>query len=253
MTEQSSNHTLAGQWALVTGAAKRIGRAIAQGLGAAGINVVVHYRSSEEEAAAAVTELRHRGVAARAVQADLSRPGEAETLVARARQAAGELDMVINSAAVFPATNLADMTFEEMVADLRINAWAPFRIGMAFAALERPGSIVNILDSRMLLNDSSHAAYHLSKRTLFALTRMMALELAPRVRVNAVAPGPILPPPGKDEAYLARVAEGNPLRKWGTPEQIAATVLYLLQCEFVTGQVIFVDGGMHMRGSVYGC
>ncbi|MBM4143642.1 MAG: SDR family oxidoreductase [Lentisphaerae bacterium] len=253
MTGQSRDHTLAGQWALVTGGGKRIGRAVALGLGAAGINVVVHYRSSAAEAAEVVRELHHLGVDARAVQADLDRPDEAAALVARARQAAPALDVVVNSAAIFPDSTLAGMAFDDLTACLRVNAWAPLRIALDFAALERPGSIVNILDSRMLLNDRRHAAYHVSKRALFTLTRMLALELAPRIRVNAIAPGPILPPPGKDQTYLERVAAQNPLRRWGSPSQVAESVLYLLKCEFVTGQVLFVDGGLHMKGSMYGC
>ena len=112
---------------------------------------------------------------------------------------------------------------------------------------------MNLLDSRITDYDREHAAYHLSKRMLFALTRMLALELAPRTIVNAVAPGLILPPEGKDEDYLRRMAHTVPLNRHGDAGDIEQAVLFLLRCEFVTGQVIFVDGGRHMEGRVYGC
>jgi len=251
-TSQSHDHTLVGRWALVTGGARRIGRAISLGLGSAGVNVAVHHHASPEAAAEVVKELHHVGVEACTVQADLDLPEQAAGLVQQAVDAGGPLDIVINSASIFPETTLAEMTLDEVDRNVRINAWAPFRVSRDFAALQRTGVIVNILDSRMLLNDSKHVAYHLSKRMLFTLTRMMAMELAPRIRVNAVAPGPILPPQGKDEAFVERVAALNPMQKWGEPEQVAEAVEFLLKCDFVTGQVLFVDGGLHLKGSLYG-
>ncbi|MFW6158915.1 MAG: SDR family oxidoreductase, partial [Planctomycetota bacterium] len=116
----------------------------------------------------------------------------------------------------------------------------------------RDGAIVNFLDTRVVAYDREHVAYHLSKRMLFSLTRMMALEFAPAVRVNAVAPGLILPPPGRDRAYLERLKSSNPLNRVGTLGQVTEAVLFLLGNEFVTGQVVFVDGGQHMNGRTYG-
>ena len=135
---------------------------------------------------------------------------------------------------------------------MRINAWAPFVLGRALARERRGGCIVNLLDSRITDYDAEHAAYHLSKRMLATLTRMMALEFAPRVRVNAVAPGLILPPPGEDDGYLERLKRTNPLERHGEPADVAEAVLFLARSLFVTGQTIFVDGGRHMRGAVYG-
>jgi NAD(P)-dependent dehydrogenase (short-subunit alcohol dehydrogenase family) len=192
------------------------------------------------------------GVEACAVRADLSGPRQAEALLRAAERRAGPVDIVVNNASIFPETTLAEMGIGDLELNMRVNAWSPFALGRALAARGRGGCIVNLLDARMTQYDRRHVAYHLSKRMLFALTRLMALEFAPAVRVNAVAPGLILPPPGEDERYLRRVASQNPLLRWGAPQQVADAVLFLLRSDFVTGQVIFVDGGQHMKGSVYG-
>ena len=125
-------------------------------------------------------------------------------------------------------------------------------IARAFGAQGIEGVIVNFLDTRIEDYDRKHAAYHLSKRMLYTLTRMMAIEFAPLVRVNAVAPGLILPPPGKDESYLAQLAHTNPLGRYGDPSHIVEAVLFLVRNDFVTGQVVFVDGGRHLKGKMYG-
>ncbi|HNS00647.1 MAG TPA: SDR family oxidoreductase [Planctomycetota bacterium] len=238
--------------ALVTGGARRIGRALAVALATEGFNVVIHCRSSLAEAAQAAEECRAKGVRAWTVCADLARTPEAEALVGRAIEAAGPLDALINSASIFPKDTLADAPLEAFVANFRVNALAPLALSRAFVRQGREGAIVNLLDARMLLYDAAHAAYHVSKRAFFTLTRMMALEFAPRVRVNAVAPGLILPPPGENESFLEKHAAQNPLGRWGTTADVAAAALFLLRSPFVTGQVIFVDGGFHMKGRVYG-
>jgi len=126
------------------------------------------------------------------------------------------------------------------------------QLSRALAAQGRSGQVLNLLDCRILSYDAEHAAYHLSKRMLFSLTRMLALELAPRLRVNAVAPGLILPPPGRDEAYLQALARTNPLQRHGGAGDVVRAALFLMQSGFVTGQVIYVDGGHHMTGRTYG-
>ena len=237
---------LTGQRILVTGSARRIGRAIALALADAGAVVIAHYNTTPE-----AEVLRGPGI--HPLQADLADPAQAEELLARAEELDGPLNAIVNNASMFPTSTLADVSVEQIHANLQVNALSPFILARAFAARGRCGSVVNLLDSRMVLCDAKHVAYHLSKRMLFTLTRMMALEFAPGIRVNAVAPGPILAPPGKDEAYLHRVARQNPMGTWGTPQQIADAVLFLLRNAFITGQVLFVDGGLHMKGHVYGC
>ncbi len=238
--------------ALVTGGAQRIGRALALALAGEGLNVVIHCRASRTEAEAAAAECRTKGVEAHVLCADLARSDEAEQLAARAVEVAGPLDVLINNASIFPKDTLTDVTAEAFAANLQVNAVAPFLIARAFARQGREGVIVNMLDTRILHYDALHTAYHVSKRALFALTRMMALEFAPRVRVNAVAPGLILPPPGEDASFLEKYASHNPLARWGSVEDVVAAALFLIRSTFVTGQVIYVDGGFHMKGSVYG-
>jgi len=239
---------LRGKTALVTGAAKRLGRQTALALAEAGVHVVVHYRHSAEEARELCRELAQRGVQAWALQADLEDREESATLIHRACEQAGPLDILINSASIFPPHTLANVTFEAVVENLAVNAWAPFVLSRAFAQQGRPGKIVNLLDARLSSYDWSHVAYFWSKQVLAVLTRMTALEYAPLVTVNAVAPGLILPPPGEDERFLQRMAETVPLKRHGRAEDIASAILFLLQSDFITGQVIYVDGGQHLKG-----
>ena len=243
---------LAGRTALVTGGAKRIGRAVALALADEGANVVIHYGRSRDEAEQAAAAIRHKGVEAWALQADLHKPDEAQGLFPRAVVAAGPIDVAVNNASIFQPSRLADFTAGDLATNVQVNAMAPLQIARALAAQGREGAIVNFLDARMLGCDAEHAAYHLSKRMLFALTRMMALEFAPAVRVNAVAPGLVLPPDGMDRRAFERLAHTNPLNRVGSVQAVVDAVLYLVQADFVTGQVLYVDGGRRMRGSMYG-
>lgn len=247
----TSREGLYGKTALVTGGAKRIGRAITLALAAAKSNVVVHCLRSAAEAEALVEDLRGQGVQAWVVRADLAEVRGPEMLWTQATEAAGPIDILINNASVFSEDRLPDVTIESIETNLHVHAWAPLALSRSLAAQGREGAIVNLLDARVENYDREHAAYHLSKRMLLSLTRLMALEFAPRVRVNGVAPGLILPPAGKDHEYLERQAGTNPLARYGSPELVADAVLFLLRNDFITGQVIFVDGGRHLRGVVY--
>ncbi len=237
--------------ALVTGGAKRIGRAIAVALAAEGANAVIHYRSSADDAEATAEHVRELGAEAWTVPADLADPAETAGLFDRAANAAGPIDLLVNNAAIFEPSSLTDFKPADLWRTMQVNALAPLELARAFAARRRGGAIVNVLDTKVVDYDRRHVAYHLSKRALLSLTRMMALEFAPTVRVNAVAPGLILPPPGKDRSYLERLASSNPLNKVGSLSQVTDAVLFLLGNEFVTGQVIFIDGGQHMNGRTY--
>ena len=243
---------LTGKTALVTGAGKRLGRALALALADAGVHVALHYRNARAEAEATVDAVCARGVCAWLFSADLSDAGAAERLFDGVCAAAGEVDFLINNASVFPEDTLPAMSLESLWDNVRVNAYAPFALGRRLAAQQRPGAIVNLLDARIVDYDAAHASYHVSKRMLDTLTRMMAVEFAPLVRVNAVAPGLILPPEGKDEAYLEGLAHTNPLQRHGGAEDVCEAALFLLRGDFVTGQTIFVDGGRHLRGGMYG-
>ena len=248
----SQTSWLTGKTTLVTGAAKRIGRATALALAGRGVNVVIHYRSSENEAESVANEVRGTGAKAWMIKADLHEPSEAESLLSYAVEAAGQIQILINNASIFTKSRITDFTVEELADNVQVNAMTPLLLSRSFAAQGCEGAIVNFLDTRLTEYDADHAAYHLSKRMLFTLTRMMALEFAPVVRVNAIAPGLILPPPGKDISYLENLASTNPLNRIGSPRGITDAVLFLLESEFITGQVIFVDGGYHMKGYTYG-
>jgi pteridine reductase len=241
-----------GKTVLVTGGAKRIGRAIALALARHGMNMVIHYHTSQHEAESAAAEVRTYGVKAWAVQADLSDLAQVETVIPTARALAGTLDILINSASIFPQNRLTDFTADDFMQNMHINALAPLWLSRAFAQQATEGVIINLLDTRIHGYDREHAAYHLSKRTLYTLTKMLSLELAPHIRVNGVAPGLILPPPGKDETYLEQQKQTNPLHRIGSLDDITEAIVFLLRSDFITGQVIYVDGGRHVKGAMYG-
>ncbi len=242
----------AGMTALVTGAARRLGRMIALSLAQAGCNVAVHYHTNGDGAGSLAEEIGRIGRKAWTFQADLRDTAQAERLMNRAREAAGTVDILINNASIFPADTVMDFSFERLTEMIGLHAASPLALCRRMAGQDGPGRIVNLLDSRVEDYDREHASYHLGKRMLLTLTRMLAVELAPRIRVNAVAPGLILPPEGKDESYLNQLAPSNLLRSHGQPSDVTSAVMFLLGAEFVTGQVIYVDGGRHVKGKMYG-
>lgn len=239
--------TIKGKTALITGASKRIGRAIALALGAEGVNIVIHYGSSANEAESLARELADLGVKSWVLQADFSNPDEYKTLVSQAIKTAGSLDILVNNASIFPNDKIEDMTFEGLMSNMQVNAWVPFYLSREFARLGGKGKIINMLDSRIQGYDWAHVSYILSKHVISVLTSMMALEFAPNVTVNGVSPGLILPPPGKDESYIERLTDTVPMKKHGEPEDVAGAVVYLAKSDFLTGEVIFVDGGRHLK------
>jgi pteridine reductase len=238
---------LEGRNALVTGAARRIGRAISLALAREGANIAVHYSSSEREAVELAAEIEGLGVRAVALRADLSDPAELASLVDRAREALGTIEILVNNASIFPSDTLETVDLDGLERNLEINAWAPLVLTRAFVAQSERGHVINLLDSRVSGFDHTHAAYILSKHVLSAITRTSAIELAPGIAVNGIAPGLILPPPGKDEEYVDRLARTVPLKRRGTLEDIAAAAVYLVTSEFVTGETIYVDGGRHLK------
>ncbi|UCD49267.1 MAG: SDR family oxidoreductase, partial [Phycisphaerales bacterium] len=243
-----SRNSLAGKTALITGAAKRLGRAMALALASRTTNVVVHFNTSEQAAIGLCEELRQMGVSAWPIQADLSEAAQAEMLFEQAIDQAGPVDILINNASVFEKDTLWEADEASLQRNMQIHAVAPLTLARALARQDRPGHIINLLDTRVTVYDHQHVSYHLSKRTLLTLTRILAMELAPQVAVNAVAPGLILPPAGEDESYLEKLAHCNPLNRYGAPQEVVDAVLFLLRGRFITGQVIYIDGGYHMKG-----
>jgi pteridine reductase len=245
--QDNTDNRLKGKVALITGASKRIGRALAMAFAEEGVHIVAHdRRECAEETARVCNEVEGCGSRSWNLSADLERPEEYESLIARALTAAGSVDILINNASIFQPGTLMTMGFGELTRHLHVNAWTPFVLSREFARLSRGGAIVNLLDTKVLGYDREHTAYILSKQMLASLTTMCAREFAPTVRVNGIAPGLILPPAGKDEEYLDRMSAAVPLRKHGGPGDVVDAALYLAKSTFVTGQIIYVDGGRHL-------
>jgi pteridine reductase len=225
---------LNGKRALVTGGAVRIGRAISDALVAEGAEVIVHFQTSEHEAQAFWPNV---------IQADLNDPAQCETLIARAAEEFGPIDILINNAAVFHQTKLVDASHELTLKELQINLLAPLALTRGFARQGTPGKIINLLDRRITEHDTTCVPYMLSKKGLEELTKLAAIDLAPGITVNAVAPGAVLPPPQEVNNPSWEPAGTIPLETRPTPQDIAEAVLYLLKADAITGQTLFVDGG----------
>lgn len=243
--------SLTGKTALITGAARRLGRATSLALAQHGVGVVVHYGRSEAAAADLCEEIRQAGGSAWPVGGDLLDQGCVNDVFEHALAQAGAIDILINNASIFEQETLWNVTAESLSRNIRLHTLAPLILARRFAQQQRSGHIVNLLDARVAVYDRDHASYHVSKRALLTLTRMLAIELAPRIAVNAVAPGLILPPAGKDEAYLDGLTYTNPLARHGDPVDVTDAILFLLGSRFITGQVLYVDGGYHMKGHMY--
>jgi len=237
------------QAALVTGAGKRIGRAIALSLGRAGWAVAIHYRQSRPEAEDVVREIVAAGGRAAAIRADLLREEETLALVPQAAAALGPLGCLVNSASVFENDAALAVTRESWDRHLATNLRAPFVLMQAFARqlpAEADGAVINLLDERVWNLTPHFVSYTVSKAGLWTLTQTMALALAPRIRVNGIGPGPALPSPRQSESQFRRQQQMMPLRRGTTPEEIAAAVQFILSAPAMTGQMIALDGGQHL-------
>lgn len=235
--------SLDGQVALVTGAAKRIGRSIALRLAAEGAAVVVNYRGSKQEAEAVVREIQAGGGKAAAMQADVSRRAEVAQLFAAVDAEFGRLDILVNNAGAFFSAKFEDLTDEQWDGILDINLKSQFLCAQAAAPVMKRqgrGRIINLSSLGGMLPWPSYTHYCVSKAGSIMLTRCLARALAPEILVNSIAPGTIqFPGEPADEEYIRRV----PLHRTGTGDDIAGAVVYLCTADFVTGQVIAIDGG----------
>jgi pteridine reductase len=235
-----------GKTALITGGAVRVGKAITLALAQAGANVVINYNSSSTAAEATVTEARALGVGALAVQSDISDLAQVENMVEAARQKFGGVDILVNNASLwqstpFPMKNLDDW---HRVTNILINGSFYCANAIAPMMLEAgEGAIINIVDLSAWDPWPNFMAHSVGKSGLLALTRQLALELAPAVRVNAVVPGPVLPPPDYSPEKVAETASRTLLNRWGTAEDVAEAVMYFVRAKYVTAETLAVDGG----------
>jgi NAD(P)-dependent dehydrogenase (short-subunit alcohol dehydrogenase family) len=262
---------LIGKTALVTGGAVRIGRAICEALAGCGCNVVIHFNPSGDEALKLVSALKRKSIKAIAVQGDLSSENGCLSLMEKAWDSAGSIDILVNNAAVFHKDGLDSATVESFMGEFNVNFVAPMVLTRAFhhrisraGARSRSGGdregglhgkIVNLLDRRITGSESGCVAYVLSKKMLAEFTRIAALDLAPYVTVNGVAPGAVLAPAaprgGGSGADRTRDLAGKiPMARRCTADDVASAVMFLLESDGITGQVIYVDGGQHLLGGI---
>lgn len=235
--------------ALVTGGARRVGKAIALGLAGAGARVFVHYNSSAGPAEQTLAEIESAGGIGAIGSVDLGSPEKAPQLIAMATEALGELSILVNSASGFAADSLEDVTLEGWRRSHDLTLTSPVFLTQAFAGSLDPtseGVVVNIADVRTATPYRKHFSYVVAKGGVDAFTRAAAVALAPRIRVNAVALGVILPPPGEDADYVEALADELPLQRVGGTGPVVAAALHLIRNDFVTGEIIRVDGGGHL-------
>jgi pteridine reductase len=241
--------TLAGRVVLVTGAGRRVGRAIALTLAARGMRVVVHYNGSRDGADETARLIRESGGDALVEQADLVDLAAAGALVERAIAWRGALDALVNSAAIMVRTPVGETTQSDWDTMFAINVRAPYFLSQqaAPALASAHGAIVNIADLAAFESWPAYVPHGMTKAAVVHMTRSMARALAPDVRVNAVAPGVVLLPEGWSEAEAEHLRSTTPLHRLGSPDDVARAVVYLLEADYVTGEVIRVDGGRHVR------
>lgn len=240
-----------GRVALVTGGAVRVGKAIALALAARGATVAITYRTSADAAEQTVLELKELGGDARAVQCDQRIPDHVTAAVRSVESSLGPVDVLVNSAAIFERTPIDEVTLEDWDSHLEINLRGPWLFAQAVAPAMKArgqGVIVNIVDIAAERPFPNHLPYSVSKAGLVALTKGLAAVLAPEVRVNGVAPGAVMWPPDYPDEQKEALISKTPLQRAGSSEDIAATVLFLIEgSEFITGAILPVDGGRSIR------
>ena len=235
--------------ALVTGAARRIGRTLALTAAAAGFDVAVHHRASKADAEITAADVRKLGRHASVVAADLSEPQSAADLIAQASSNLGPITLLVNCASLFEDDSIETLTQATLSAHLATNLVAPVLMAQAFAASladDRNGLIVNVIDQRVWRLNPTFFSYTLSKSALWTATQTLSQALAPRIRVNAIGPGPTLPSIHQSADQFTNEAANVLLQHGASPEEIGHALAYLIDATSVTGQMIAVDGGQHL-------
>ncbi|MEO1018211.1 MAG: SDR family oxidoreductase [Pseudomonadota bacterium] len=242
--------------ALVTGAAKRLGRTLALTLAGLGFDVALHCHRSRDEAITAQRQIERLGKRAIVLEADfeaVSADDAADRLVSDARDALGTLGVLVNNAGLFTHDRLRSFDRRHAQRQIDVNLLAPIELCQAFAAQlpdEMKGLIVNLTDARLSDFTPNYLSYSVAKAGLWAATQVLARDLAPNIRVNAIAPGPALPWPGGSDAEFTSLTQKLPLRHGPTTDEIGRALSFLVESPSITGQAIIVDGGQHMRRHV---
>jgi NAD(P)-dependent dehydrogenase (short-subunit alcohol dehydrogenase family) len=236
--------------AVVTGGAQRLGQAIAIGLAQHGFNVAIHYNSSLEGAEETQARIRDLGQRAVVLRADLSDEAQMNRLIAEASEQLGPIGVLLNNASRFDRDEWHNTTRESWDTHMETNLRAPFVLTQAFARtlpFGAEGVVINMIDQRVWSLTPHFVSYTVSKAGLWALTQTMALALAPRIRVNAIGPGPALPSPRQTETQFARQSASVPLGHGTNPAEVARAVIAILSLPAMTGQMIALDGGQHLQ------
>jgi NAD(P)-dependent dehydrogenase (short-subunit alcohol dehydrogenase family) len=247
MSINEMNYSLSGRTALITGAVRRLGYHMAITVARAGANVILHHAHSPKDADKVQHEIQEMGVSAGVVTADLSDTEQVQNMFHRAL-AYGPIDILINNAAIFEALDWKNTTLNTWQEHMNINLTAPFLLSQAFASaipLDNHGRIINILDWRAERPGADHFPYNISKAGLAALTKSLAVALAPRITVNGLAFGAILPP--SDGSSSDNIIKNVPARRWANLDEVSQSLLFLLTGpEYITGEIIHLDGGRHL-------
>jgi NAD(P)-dependent dehydrogenase (short-subunit alcohol dehydrogenase family) len=232
--------------ALITGGGKRLGKTISLSLAERGYDIAIHYNRSDKEAKETADLIREKGREAEIFQSNLSDISQVRSLIPTVFEVFPQCSILVNSASIFENIGFNDVTEEIFEREFNTNFKAPFFLSQDFSKGDDAELIINMLDMRINKIETEHFTYNLTKKALRDFTLMAAKALGPKIRVNGICPGPILPPPDKDIKYLEQIAKDTPLEKPGNPDYIITAVKYLLDNSFVTGQCLFVDGGQHL-------
>ena len=240
------------QTALITGASKRVGKAVSEHLAEKGWNVAIHFNKSEKPAKdlSKLLSVKYPQQKFAVFQTNLASSAQVTNLISSVLSEFGQIHLLVNNASVFDPGYLKETSLELFDNQLNVNLKAPFFLIRDFANECRSGNIINFVDTRITTNKSNFAAYSISKKALWDLTQMAALELAPDIRVNAIAPGVTLSPADKDENYLKELAKGIPMKKPGGLQPIIKSIDYILENNHLTGQLLFADGGENLGQNV---
>ncbi len=233
--------------ALVTGGAKRIGRAIAFGLAEMGYDIALHYNHSLKEAQSAASEIEKKGVQCVLFQCDLNQTGEVIQLMPKVFERIPECNLLINNASIFERARFLDTDPELLDRFLNINFKAPFFLSQDFVRHCQEGQIIHILDTKISKEMINYFTYGLTRKALYEFMRMTAKALAPHIRINGICPGMILPSKDLSESEFEKLSRKIPLQHRGDPQNVFSAVRFLIENSFVTGECIYVDGGEHLN------
>lgn len=233
--------------ALITGAAKRIGRAIALTLADQGYNIALHYNQSADDALQLAETIKAKNVQCNTYQCDLNDTQSVSSLISEVCRDFTLIDLLINNASIFQKDSIRKLNLTRLQENIQVHYIAPYILTNAFANQTKEGHIINILDRHVTKGKTEFASYLISKKALSGLTEVAAAELAPGIRVNAIAPGFILKPQDADQNYIEERINQIPLQKIGDVDDIANAVAFLEETAYITGQTLFVDGGEHLN------